>query len=126
MNIKLLKDDDRQEVLEALYQFYSLRPNDYALEARQKEWDKYADLISSYTKPGGRVLELGSGNWRVPYKIYERGFDVDGCDVWSEDYLAEQIHQMPKKGPQLIRYDGSTLPYPVHKRFIEIHGQSGS
>ena len=107
MKSRLLKnEEDRALVSQALQEFYAARIDCYASGINQDKWDMYAELVACYTKPGGRVLELGSGNWRVPYTIYKRGFDVDGCDVWSEDYLAEQVRQMPLKGPRSATMEG--------------------
>jgi SAM-dependent methyltransferase len=113
MKPKLLRsEEDRAYVLEALQEFYATRPDGYGKGINQEKWDKYADLVKRYTKAGGRVLDIGSGSWRIPYTIFKRGFDVDGCDIWPEDYLAQQLREMPKDGPHLIRYNGEILPYP--------------
>ena len=112
MSLRLLiAEQDRICVQEALDRFYAERPDRYAEGIAQSVYDRYARTVTQYSKPGGRVLDLGSGTWRLPYTLFKQGFDVDGCDVWSETYLAEQIRQMPAIGPRLIRYDGRALPY---------------
>jgi len=113
MNPRVLKkDDDRARVSQALQEFYAARPSGYAEGVDQEKWDKYADIVARYTGPGRRVLELGSGNWRIPYTIHKRNVEVVGLDVWSEEYFAEQVREMPKDGPTLLRYDGRRLPFP--------------
>lgn len=39
------------------------------------------DLYAGLTKPGGSILDLGTGTGRVAIPLAERGFDVTGLDI---------------------------------------------
>jgi SAM-dependent methyltransferase len=43
--------------------------------------EQTADLIASWTRPGGRVLELAVGTGRLALPIAARGIDVSGVDA---------------------------------------------
>jgi SAM-dependent methyltransferase len=107
----LVTEQDWDCVRSAMASFYLQRPSGYGERREESNLDQHARFAAQYIKRGARVLNMGPGTWREACALAAQGFDVDGCDVWSEEYLAEQLHQMPSTCVRLARYDGRKLPY---------------
>jgi len=113
MSLRRVKSQkDLEHLAQMLKRFYEERPDSYGLMDReQAAYEAYAGVISRNTAPQGKVLDLGCGTYRTPLLIQQRGFMATGCDIFSEEKLREYRGQLPAHGPQLVAYDGLSLPF---------------
>ncbi len=113
MSLRRVKSQDElQQISHMLKRFYEERPDSYGLMDReQAAYEVYAEVISRNTSAGGKVLDLGCGTYRTPLLIHQRGFRSTGCDIFSDEKLREYRAQLPANGPELVAYDGATLPF---------------
>jgi ubiquinone/menaquinone biosynthesis C-methylase UbiE len=65
--------------------------------------------ILDVTRPGGRILDVGTGTGRVSIPLLERGADLIGCDLSTK-----MMTQLRQKFPpaRLVQADASQLPFP--------------
>jgi len=113
MSLRRVKNrQELEQIAKMLKRFYEERPDSYGLMDReQAAYEAYAEVIKRNTSPGGRVLDLGCGTYRTPLLIHQRGFATTGCDFFSAEKLREYRAQLPANGPELVAYDGATLPF---------------
>ncbi len=113
MSLRRVKNQEElKQIAQMLKRFYEERPDSYGLMDReQTAYDAYAEVIKRNTSPGGKVLDLGCGTYRTPLLIHQRGFVTTGCDFFSDEKLREYRAQLPANGPELVAYDGATLPF---------------
>jgi ubiquinone/menaquinone biosynthesis C-methylase UbiE len=116
MSLRLVKNQEElKQIAQMLKRFYEERPDSYGLMDReQAAYDAYAEAISRNTSPSGKVLDLGCGTYRTPLLIHQRGFAAAGCDIFSDEKLHEYRARLPANGPELVAYDGATLPFDDH------------
>lgn len=82
--------EDKKKIFEILEQFYRNPNKNYGPENGDKShYAQYADFISEYVKPNSRILDLGSGSWRLPVYVAKRGYKVFGCDFFPNDIPRE-------------------------------------
>jgi SAM-dependent methyltransferase len=114
LNPKRLHDNDYEKVLKALVDFYTKKDESYLEERDQKDYEDYADRIAKILPPKGSIiLDLGSGNWKIPDTLARRGFKkVFGLDYFSEIKLAEYSKMLSVSNAELITYKDDLIPLP--------------
>jgi ubiquinone/menaquinone biosynthesis C-methylase UbiE len=112
---RLRNPADIADIKESLLRFYTTRPPIYDMEERREQaiYEEYSDLVAKYSKPGGRVLDFGSGTYRLPMTIHARGLEVTSCDFYTDEMLRLADERLPKKGVRLIPLRQSPLPLPL-------------
>ncbi|MCX7909571.1 MAG: class I SAM-dependent methyltransferase [Ignavibacteria bacterium] len=112
---KILKESNFKEISDALVEFYSCRPQEYGiLERPQKVYEKYAEFISNIVKnKNSRILDLGSGSWRIPVEIGKFGFsEVVGLDYFSDKEFESYQKEITLPNVKLARYIASgVIPF---------------
>ncbi|MCX7880210.1 MAG: class I SAM-dependent methyltransferase [Ignavibacteria bacterium] len=107
LNPKILKEINFQEINDALIEFYSCRPREYGiLERPQKVYENYAQFISKIVKnKNSRILDLGSGSWRIPLEIGKFAFsEVVGLDYFSDEEFEVYQKEITIPNVRLERY----------------------
>jgi SAM-dependent methyltransferase len=72
---------------------------------------EYVAVIQRYAPHGASVLEFGAGTWRSPLMLHRAGFQVTGCDLFSEADLAA-CQERVAGAARLVSYDGRRIPLP--------------
>lgn len=109
-----LKEKDFDAIHRALMEFYIERPVNYGLlERPQSVYSDYANFIANIIKQKNRkILDIGSGTWRIPDSIAEYGFkEVVGLDYFSEEKILEYSAKLTNKNARLVSYQGDTIPF---------------
>lgn len=113
---KILKEQDYEKVSKALIEFYSNRPIEYGILERPKEvYEKYAAFIWNVVKnKNAKILDLGSGSWRIPDEIAKYGFnEVYGLDYFSDVEFEENLKQISQPNAKLEKYnEPGVFPFP--------------
>jgi ubiquinone/menaquinone biosynthesis C-methylase UbiE len=114
LNPKRLHKSDYNKVLNALIDFYSKKDESYLEERAQQDYEDYADRIADIIAPSDKtILDLGSGNWKIPETLGKRGFKkVFGLDFFSEEKLAEYSKKLSVSNAELITYLNDSIPLP--------------
>jgi SAM-dependent methyltransferase len=111
---KRLKAEDLEKVQDSLKEFYLERPENYGLlERPQSVYTEYANFIAKVVKnKDSKILDLGSGSWRIPDTIAEYGFkEVIGLDYFSQEKLIEYSQQIKNKNAKLVSYIDDAIPF---------------
>lgn len=118
---RLRHPQDIAEIKEALLRFYRTRPPIYDMEQRRDQaiYEEYSDLVAKYSRPNGRVLDFGSGTYRLPITIHTRGLEVTSCDFYSAEMLRLADERLPKCGVRLIPLKQSPLPLPFENNSFD-------
>lgn len=114
INPEMMRAEEIESVREALIRFYEKRPDNYKLMERSQEaYEKYADFVREFApRPDSRVLDLGSGSWRIPATLGGRDFsEVVGLDYFSEKKLAEYRAQIHASNVKLAVYESDRIPF---------------
>lgn len=112
--IKELKKEDINDVKSALVRFYMKRPDEYGLlERNQNSYNMYASLIDKHAKTKQTtVLDIGSGTWRIPETIAQKGFNkVIGVDFFSDEKLIKYRAEIKESNVFLEQFSGDRLPF---------------
>jgi len=114
LNPKRLYIRDYEKVFNALVNFYSKKDESYLEERVQQDYEDYADRIAGILPPNEKtILDLGSGNWKIPDALGKRGFKkVFGLDFFSEEKLAEYSKMLSVSNAELITYKNELIPLP--------------
>ena len=100
------------QVEEELATFYRKRRSSYGLEQIDTNGlPEYISVIQQYARQGSSVLEFGAGTWRSPLMLHRAGFEVIGCDLFSEADLAA-CRERVGGAVRLVSYDGQRIPLP--------------
>lgn len=112
---KRLKRYDFEKIQNALVDFYSERPEEYGIMERPQEvYEGYAKFISLVVQDkNSKILDLGSGSWRIPDTIAKYGFEeVIGLDYFSEQQYDNYRNQLKNSNAKLIRYkEANKIPF---------------
>lgn len=112
---KRLKRYDFEKIQKALVDFYTERPEEYGiLERPQEVYEKYAQFISFVVQDkNSKILDLGSGSWRIPDTIARYGFEeVIGLDYFSDAQYEDYRKQLKNSNAKLIRYkEPNKIPF---------------
>jgi len=99
-------------VEQALSAFYRTERSSYGLEEIDHDGlPEYVAIVQQFAPRGASVLEFGAGTWRSPLMLHRAGFEVVGCDLFSEEDLAE-FRRHVGDAAQLLSYDGHRVPLP--------------
>lgn len=113
---KILKEEDYEKINRALIEFYSNRPKEYGILERPKEvYENYAAFIWRVVKnKNAKILDLGSGSWRIPMEIAKYGFEeVYGLDYFSEEEYEQNLKQITLPNVKLEKYiEIGVFPFP--------------
>jgi SAM-dependent methyltransferase len=84
---KRLNQKDFKFVQQYLIDFYNERPDEYGLMERpQKVYEEYANFINTIVDNNSKILDIGSGSWRIPDEIAKYGYsEVIGLDYFSPE-----------------------------------------
>jgi SAM-dependent methyltransferase len=100
------------QVEQALATFYRTQRSSYGLEQIDTDGlSEYVAVIQRYAPHGASVLEFGAGTWWSPLMLHRAGFQVTGCDLFSEADLAA-FQERVAGAPRLVSYDGRSIPLP--------------
>jgi len=111
---KRLKAKDLQKVQNSLKEFYLERPENYGLMERpQSVYIEYANFIAKVVNnKNSKILDLGSGSWRIPDTIAEFGFqEVIGLDYFSSEKLDEYSKKIKNNNARLVSYINDSIPF---------------
>ncbi len=109
-----LKKEDFDNINKALKEFYIERPNSYGLlERPQSVYLEYANFIAKIVQDKNRkILDVGSGTWRIPDTIAEYGFEeVVGLDYFSQEKIQEYSAKISNKNARLVPYQDDSIPF---------------
>lgn len=109
-----LKDNRYGVVVGMLKKFYLERPDSYGLLNRSEiAYLDYANFIEKVSLSKHiDVLDFGSGTWRLPQTIANKGFNsVTGLDFFSNDKLEEYNQQLTSTNVRLETYNGGAFPF---------------
>jgi len=100
------------QVEQALATFYRTQRSSYGLEQIDTNGlPEYVAVIKRYAPQGASVLEFGAGTWRSPLMLHRAGFQVTGCDLFSEADLTA-FQERVGGAARLVSYDGRRIPLP--------------
>lgn len=116
MNPKRLYQNDFNNVLNALIEFYNERPDSYGMMERPNEvYENYKNfIVEQIANKDSKILDLGTGSWRAVNKIAEFGYtEVIGLDYFSNEKLQEYSSKITNSNAKLNIYDeNGKIPYP--------------
>lgn len=114
MSPKLLKDEDREFVQNALIKFYTERPNYYGFcDTRDDEYKLYAEFISKYANKGNH-LDFGTGTFRIAKELSNYNFEnVFGLDFFSEEDTIKLNSELEKiENASIVNYkESNQIPF---------------
>lgn len=109
---KRLSTQDFPRVETMLHDFYRLRPTEYHIDrVAEQDLEEYVQFVERFVKPPADLLEFGAGSWRLPTTLQRHGYDVVGCDLFSDEDLRRFSQKLPSQGAVLKAYDGRQLPF---------------
>jgi SAM-dependent methyltransferase len=112
---KRLKSYDFARIQNALVDFYTERPEEYGIMERPQEvYEEYARFISLVVQnKNSKILDLGSGSWRIPDTIAQYGFkEVIGLDYFSDHQYNDYQKRLKNSNAKLMRYEEmNKLPF---------------
>lgn len=114
MSPKLLKDEDREFVQDALIKFYTERPNYYGFcDTRDDEYKLYAEFICKYANTGNH-LDFGTGTFRIAKELSNYNFEkVFGIDFFSEEDKVKLNSELEKiENASIVNYkESNKIPF---------------
>ena len=81
--------------------YYDAHARDYAEPTRQIDLSRIHDRFLAHVRPGGLILDVGSGAGRDTLAFLERGFEVEAIEPSSE--LAAATEEFTGIAPRRIR-----------------------
>lgn len=114
MNPKILKKEDINKINKILVEFYHNKTDDYGLLERPQEvYEKYANFIWNIEpNRNSRILDLGSGSWRIPDSIAKYGYnEVFGLDFFSDSQLEINTKKLTSPNAKLVKYTNKKIPF---------------
>jgi len=108
----ICSDRDKEQISAILERFYRNPCRQYGQEDSEKStYTPYVDFISAYVQPKAKILDVGSGTWRLPVCIAKKGYRVFGCDFFSSNIPPEFKSAKTDLSCQLITGSGYLLPF---------------
>jgi 2-polyprenyl-3-methyl-5-hydroxy-6-metoxy-1,4-benzoquinol methylase len=79
----------------------SLREGEGTDRAFGRKYERYADRVASFMRPGGRVVDVGCSTGLLVRMLCDRGFDAEGIELneesaaWGRERYGARIHTLP-------------------------------
>lgn len=118
-----LKEKDYTLIHNALVEFYNNKTEDYGLMERpQKVYEDYAKFIWKIEPIKNRkVLDLGSGSWRIPDTIAEFGYEeVVGLDYFSDHQLEINQKNLKNSNAKIVKYTNTNNRIPFENETFDL------
>lgn len=114
MKPKRLHREDYIAINQALIEFYTNKTEDYGLlERPQNVYNDYAQFIWKVApNTNARILDLGSGSYRIPNTIGEYGYkQVVGLDYFTDQQLETNKKKLTLSNVDLVKYSSNGIPF---------------